>query len=113
MQDDVDGVGARDLGDEREEPVPERERIAGVEAAVGELVRAREREVVEGQELLDASEVEEPVAADVPGDVPERDAEGGARREHRAAARYAHVRHRPADGERQRDEARRQGRGGA
>ena len=76
VEDDVHRVGARDLCHEGEEAVPERERVAGVEPPVGELVRRVEREVVEGEELLDAREVEEPVAADVPGDAPEEDPEG-------------------------------------
>ena len=106
MEDDVDRIGARDLRDQREQAVPEREGVARVEATVGELVRAREGEVVEGEELLHPGEVEEPVAADVPGDVPERDAQRGTRREHRAAARHAHVRRVSPHREGQRDDAR-------
>ena len=66
MEHHLGRVDAADLRDERQEAVPERERIAGMEPAVGELVRALEREVVEREELLDAREVEEPVAADLP-----------------------------------------------
>ena len=75
MEDDVDGLGARGLRDERQEAVPQRERIAGVQPAVGELVRAGEREVAEGKQLLDAGEMEEPVSTDVTRDVPEEKAE--------------------------------------
>ena len=71
MDDDLLGIGARDLRDEREEPVPERERVAGVEAAVRELRDAVEREVVELEELAGAREVEEAVAFDVPRNAPE------------------------------------------
>ena len=87
MDDHVDGVGAGDLRDERQEAVPERERVPGMEAAVGELVRGVEREVVEGEELLDAGEVEEPVAADVAGDAPEQEAEEHAGSQHRPSPR--------------------------
>ena len=82
MEHDVGRVRSRDLRDEREEAVPERERVAGMEAAVGELVRAAEGEVAEREELLDPREVEEAVAADVPRDVPQEEAEHGSRREH-------------------------------
>ena len=87
VEDDVDGIGTRDLGDEREEAVPEGKRVAGVEPAVRELVRAAEREIAEGEELLDPGEVEEAVAADVPGNVPEEEAEHRSRGEDRGAVR--------------------------
>ena len=109
MQHDVDGIGARDLCDEREEAVPERERVAGMETAVGELVRALEREVAEREELLDAREVEEPVAADLPCDAPEEDARARRRRASDEPPAADAVHSRPAaDRERQRDEARRE-----
>ena len=69
------GVDSREPGDESHEHVPERERVAGVEPAVHELVHGLEPEVVERLELADAGEVEEPVAVELPGDRPERDAE--------------------------------------
>ena len=75
VQDDLGRVEEADPRDEREEPVPERERVAGVEPAVGELVDGVERERAERIQLLHAREVEEPVAADVPGDVPEQEPE--------------------------------------
>ena len=53
--------------------MPERERVAGVQPAVGELADVLERQLVEREQLLDAGEVEEAVAADIAGDVPERD----------------------------------------
>ena len=62
MGDDPLGVLVRDLRDQREEPVPERERVAGMEAAVRELRDPVERQRVELEELPDACEMEEPVA---------------------------------------------------
>ena len=53
-----------------------------MQPAVRELVRALQREVVEREELLDASEVEEAVAADVPCDPPEEEPEQRACAEH-------------------------------
>ena len=85
MEDDVDRVGARDLRDEREKPVPEGEGVAGVQPAVRELVGAPERQVAECEELLDPREMEEAVAAHVPGDVPSQDAEERPCGEHGAA----------------------------
>ena len=79
MEHDLGRVGERDLADQREERVPERERVAGVEPAVGELVHRREREAAELDELAHAREVEEAVAADLAGDVPEEEPEHGAR----------------------------------
>jgi hypothetical protein len=58
-----------------------------MEPTVRELVERVEREVVEGEELLHAREVEEAVAADVPGDVPEEQAEHRSRREDPPPAR--------------------------
>ena len=60
---------------EAHEHVPQRERVAGVQPTVHELVHGLEPEVVERLELPDAGEVEEPVAVELPGDRPERDAE--------------------------------------
>ena len=56
------GSSPGDLRDEREEAVPERKRVAGMQAAVGELRDAVEREVVELEELPGAGEMEQPVA---------------------------------------------------
>ena len=86
VQDDVRRVEEGDTRDEREEAVPERERVAGVQPAVGELVHGVERERVERLELAHAREVEEAVAADLAGDVPEQDAE------HRIPRRATHQR---------------------
>ena len=108
MQDDVDRVGARDLGHEREQPVPERERVAGVEPAVGELVGAREGQVVEREELLDAREVEEAVPADLAGDVPQREAEDHSCGEDRPAPGHPHVGRVPPSREGKRGQARRE-----
>ena len=60
---------------EAHEDVPQRERVTGMQPTVHELVYGLEPEVVEGLELPDAGEVEEPVAVELPGDCPERDAE--------------------------------------
>ena len=89
MQHDVDRVGARDLRDQREEAVPQRERVAGMEPAVRELVERVQREVVEREELLYPREMEEAVTADVPGDVPEEQSEHRPGGEDPAAARNA------------------------
>ena len=78
VEDDVRRVEEADPGDEREEAVPERERVAGVETTVGELIDGVERERAERIELPHAREVEEAVAADLPGDVPEQEPEHGA-----------------------------------
>ncbi len=86
VQDDIGRIGARDLRDEREEPVPERERVSRVEARVGELVDPPEREVAELEQLAGPGEVEEPVTADLPGDRPEEQAEHGASGRDRADA---------------------------
>ena len=105
MEDDLRRIDASDLRDEGEEAVPERECVAGMQSAVGELVRALEREIVEREELLDAGEVEEPVAADLAGDAPEEDPETGAEGQREPPA--AHTVHpgSPADRERERDQA--------
>ena len=69
-------VDAAEARDEREERVPEREGVAGVEAAVAELVHGAQREAAEVVELPHAGEVEEVVpTAQVPGEKPERDPE--------------------------------------
>ena len=68
-------VDERDAGDEREEAVPEGKGVARVQAAVRELVHSLERERAERLELAHPGEVEETVATDLAGDVPERDAE--------------------------------------
>ena len=75
MLDDDSRVEPRDLRDERVEPVPERKRVAGMEAAVLELVDRAQVQVAEVDELAHAGEVEEPVAGDDPRDVPEERAE--------------------------------------
>ena len=76
MQDDLARVDAGQPRDEREERVPEREGVAGVQAAVPELVDGAERQPAEVVELPHAGEVEEVVAAcQVGRDRPERDPE--------------------------------------
>ncbi len=49
--DDALGILARDLRDQRDEAVPERERVPGVQAAVGELGDRVERQLVELEQL--------------------------------------------------------------
>ena len=63
MQHDQRRVDPASLRDEREEQVPERERVARVEPAVAELVDGPQREPAEVEELPHAREVEERVAA--------------------------------------------------
>ena len=76
MEDDRGGVDSSEPGDEREERMPERERVPGVEAAVAELVHAPQRQSAEVVELANAGEMEEVVPArQVPGQEPERDPE--------------------------------------
>jgi hypothetical protein len=87
VEHDVGRIDECDAGDEREEAVPERERVAGMEAAVGELVGGVERERPEGVELAHAREVEEPVAANLARDVPEQDTQDDAGPEHPPPAR--------------------------
>ena len=71
MQEDLRRVFSREPGDDGQEAVPERERVSGMKASVLELDDAVQRQIVEGKELADAGEVEEPVALNRPGDVPE------------------------------------------
>src|SRR5262249_56841465 len=61
VEDRPSRVDTRNLGDEREKTVPQRERIARVEPSVGELVDPMQRQVAERSELADTSEMEEPV----------------------------------------------------
>ena len=78
MENDLARVDAGQPRDQREERVPERKRVAGVEPAVAELVDGAERQPAEVLELPHAGEVEEVVAArEVRGDGPERDPEPG------------------------------------
>ena len=62
VRDDPLRILARELRDERDEAVPERERVPGMQAAVGELRDTLEREVVELEQLPRPREVEQPVA---------------------------------------------------
>ena len=93
-----------ELRDERQEPVPEREGVAGMEAAVGELVHRAQVQVGEVEELADAALVEERVADDRALDVPERDSEHRPAHEHagRGSARSAPASPRPERGTRRR-----------
>ncbi len=78
MENDLLRVDPGDPRNEREEAVPERERVARVEARVGELADALEREAVELRELPHPREVEEPVALHGARDAEEEDADGRA-----------------------------------
>ena len=75
------GIDAGDPRDEREEAVPQRERVAGVQPAVLELVDGAQVQVAELDELPHARLVEEAVAGDGALDVPEQPAEHDAPRE--------------------------------
>ncbi len=68
-------VDAREPRDRGEERVPDRERVAGVEPAVGELPEPGQRERVELGELPHPPEVEQRVPLDPAGDLPQRDPE--------------------------------------
>ena len=96
-------VDAGEVRDHRQEPVPERERVARVQAAVGELVDRAQREPVEGIELANAREMEERVAGEGRRDPPERDPEqdAAAEQEQRPGARLELP---AAERERQRDD---------
>ena len=61
VEDDRGGVHSCEPGDEREEGMPEWERVPGVEAAVAELVHAPQRQSAEVVELANAGEMEEVV----------------------------------------------------
>ena len=75
-------VDAGQLGDPGEKPVPERERVAGVQAAVPELVHGVDPHVVERDQLAHPCQVEERVAVDGPREPPERDPEHRSAGEH-------------------------------
>ncbi len=62
VDDDALGILARDLRNQRDEAVPEREGVAGMETAVCELRHAVEREGIEAQKLPCAGEVKQSVA---------------------------------------------------
>jgi hypothetical protein len=71
-------VDARELRDQREKRVPERERVARMQAAVAELVDAAHVQVAEVDELANAPEMEERVAGDGARNVPQQRAENEA-----------------------------------
>lgn len=62
VDDDALGILARDLRNQRDEAMPEREGVAGMETAVCELRHTVEREGIETQKLPRASEVKQSVA---------------------------------------------------
>ena len=75
--------------DEREEELPERERVAGMEPAVLELVHRPQVQVAEREQLANAGEVEERVAVERARDLPDQHAGEDAEADHaqRPAAR--------------------------
>ena len=88
MDDDALGILARELRDQRDEAVPERERVPGMQAAVGELRDPVERELVEVEQLPYAREVEQAVAVDRGGDDPEQHADDSAPEERPRPTRW-------------------------
>src|SRR5699024_8591351 len=72
---DVGRIDSGELRDQREEGMPEREGVAGVQAAVAELVDRSDVQVAELDELPYATEVEERVAVDRGCDVPQQGAD--------------------------------------
>ena len=83
VQHDLRRVDAGEFGDEREEPVPERERVPRMQPAVDELVDRADVQRPECVELPHAPEVEQRVPVDDAGDAPERDPEEETRRRDR------------------------------
>ena len=86
VQDNLRRVEEGDTRDERQEAMPERERVAGMQPTVGELVHGVERERVERLELAHAREMEEAVAPDLAGDPPEQNAQSDAEAQRPPAA---------------------------
>src|SRR5215211_3377496 len=73
MENDIGHVYPRKTADEREDTVPERKRVAGVDAPVGELAqRAQGLECGELGELPGPRRVKERVALERPGGKPDR-----------------------------------------
>ena len=119
VQDDLGWIEERDPSDERQKAVPEREGVARMQAAVGELVDRLEREGVERLQLANPRQVEEAVAADLAGDVPEQHAEHHSGSEHPPPPgnplrprRAPHERERHDAGAEQQDERQRERRAG-
>ena len=92
VEEHVGRVDPGEPADEREEPVPERERIPRMRSTVGELGDGVQREVVELRELPDPGEVEERVPLEGRPEAPDRDREQGAGREHAPAEPVAEAR---------------------
>ena len=87
MGDDALGILARDLRDEPDEAMPEREGVARMQAAVRELGDPLERQVVELEELPHTGEVEQTVALHGRSGDPEEHADDGSPEERPRAAR--------------------------
>ena len=103
VQHDLRGVDEGDLRDQRQERLPEWECVARVEPSVGELVHRAQVEVAQLDELTCARQVEEPITADLAGDVPEQQAQHGSGGPHPRAP--GDLGHRwPAHRKRRRDE---------
>ena len=75
VEDDVRRVDPGQLRDEREEPMPEREGVAGMRAAVRELAHRVDRQLVERLELPHPGQVEQRVAAERRPEPPDEDGE--------------------------------------
>ena len=103
MEHDARRIDPAELRHEREESVPERERVPGMEPAVPELVDRPQGERAEVVELAHAADVEQRVAVDDSGNVPERDPEADSGDDRERAADRSRLLHAP-ERERQRDE---------
>src|SRR5664279_2617412 len=86
MTDDAVRVDAGDPAHEGKEAVPQRERVARMQAAVLEFVDGTQMQVAECDELAHAGFVEEAVAEDDTFHVPEKPAEHDAHRPGPAAS---------------------------
>ncbi len=119
VQDDLRRIEEGDACDEREKAVPEREGVARMQAAVGELIDRLERERVERLQLANARQMEEAVATDLARDVPQQHAEHDAGAEHPppprdplGPRRAPHERERRDSGSEQQEESQRERRAG-
>ena len=105
VAEDLLGIDAGDSRNRSEEPVPERERVARMEPTVAELVHGAEPQAVEGLQLADAREVEQPVALHRARDMPERDPEADPREDDEELGRAHPGALTAGDGEHERSES--------
>jgi len=82
VADDERRVDAGELGHGREEPVPEREGVPGVQPAVAELVDGVNPDVMESLQLAHPREVEQRVPVHRSREPPQRNPERRPAREH-------------------------------